>query len=67
MKKSYRNQKEIAKELKKLKLQRKIAFEEIKLIKHEFKEDISINNWITTAIKTITRIGVFNLVRKIVR
>ncbi|WP_299714501.1 hypothetical protein [uncultured Tenacibaculum sp.] len=67
MKKSYRNQKEIAKELKKLKLQRKIAFEEIKLIKHEFKEDVSINNWITTAIKTITRIGVFNLVRKIVR
>ncbi|WP_299837445.1 hypothetical protein [uncultured Tenacibaculum sp.] len=67
MKKSYRNQKEIAKELKKLKLQRKIAFEEIKLIKHEFKEDVSINNWITTTIKTITRIGVFNLVRKIVR
>ena len=67
MKKSYRNQKEIAKELKKLKLQRKIAFEEIKLIMHEFKEDVSINNWITTAIKTITRIGVFNLVRKIVR
>ena len=67
MKKSYRNQKEIAKELKKLKLQRRIAFEEMKLIKHEFKEDISINNWITTAVKTITRIGVFNLVRKIVR
>ncbi|WP_442267206.1 hypothetical protein ACSIGC_05810 [Tenacibaculum sp. ZS6-P6] len=67
MKKSYSNQKEITKELRKLKLQRKIAFEEIKLIKHEFKEDISINNWITTVIKTITRIGIYNLAKKLVR
>ncbi|WP_299674945.1 hypothetical protein [uncultured Tenacibaculum sp.] len=67
MKKSYRNQKEIAKELKKLKLQRKIAFEEIKLIKYEFKENISINNWMTTVVKTITRLGMYNLAKKLVR
>ncbi|SNR14955.1 hypothetical protein [Tenacibaculum jejuense] len=67
MKKSYKNQEEISQELKRLKLKRNIAIEEIKLVKHEFNESLSIHKWIVSAIKTATRIGFYGLARKIIK
>lgn len=67
MKKSYKNSEEITTELKKLKLKREISIEEIKLIKQQFKEDISINNWIQTAVKSLGRLAAYSLAKKIIK
>ena len=52
MKKAYNNSKEITKELKLLKLKRDISLEEIKLVKEQFKEDLSVGNWFQTIFET---------------
>lgn len=67
MKKSYNNRQEILKELKLLKLKRDISFEEIKLIKEQFKDDLSFGNWFQTAIQTFGRLGVYNLAKRILK
>lgn len=67
MKNVYNNHQEISMELKKLRLQRDISIEELKLVKEQFKEDLSIAHWIQSAIRTIGKVGIYNLARKVVK
>lgn len=67
MKKHYKNSQEITTELKKLRLKRDISVEEIKLIKEQLKEDLSIANWIKTLATNIGKLGVYNFAKKIMK
>lgn len=67
MKKFYKNQEEIVVELQKLKLKRDISIEELKIVKQQFKEDISISSWLQTAFRTLGRFGAYNLAKKIIK
>ncbi|GFD95335.1 hypothetical protein KUL156_51270 [Alteromonas sp. KUL156] len=67
MKKTYNNSKEITKELKLLKLKRDISLEEIKLVKEQFKEDLSVGNWFQTIFETVGKFGVYTLARKFLK
>ncbi|AZJ32371.1 hypothetical protein SAMN05444344_2830 [Tenacibaculum mesophilum] len=67
MKKTYNNSKEITKELKLLKLKRDISLEEIKLVKEQFKEDLSVGNWFQTIFEAVGKFGVYTLARKFLK
>ncbi|CAM1368512.1 conserved protein of unknown function [Tenacibaculum soleae] len=67
MKKHYKNSQEITTELKKLRLKRDISVEEIKLIKEQLKEDLSIANWIKTLATNLGKLGVYNFAKKIMK
>lgn len=66
MKKGYENFDDIAKDLKILKLRRNISIEELKLIKEQFKDDLTLSNWVQIALKTIGKVGLFRAVKKII-
>jgi len=66
MKTTYKNLDEVSKELKRLKLKRDISVEEIKLIKHQFKDDLSYANWIKTIASTAGKLGLKKLINKLV-
>jgi len=61
----YNSFEEIRQDLKRLSLQRKIAFEEIKGLRNEVQEDFSTDNWIQTALGAIKKFGILYIVRKI--
>jgi hypothetical protein len=65
MKPTYRNFEEIEADLKRLNLERKIAWEELKLVKNDLKEDLQPYNWIQSVIKTAGKYGAFILVKKL--
>ncbi len=67
MKKHYKNSQEINTELKKLRLKRDISVEEIKLIKEQLKEDLSIANWIKTLATNLGKLGVYNFAKKMMK
>ncbi|MDO6743500.1 hypothetical protein Q4553_02840 [Tenacibaculum soleae] len=67
MKKHYKNSQEITTELKKLRLKRDISVEEIKLIKEQLKEDLSIANWIKTLATNLGKLGVYNFAKKMMK
>lgn len=67
MKKHYKNSQEITTELKKLRLKRDISVEEIKLIKEQLKEDLSIVNWIKTLAANLGKLGVYNFAKKMMK
>ncbi|MDY0780125.1 hypothetical protein [Tenacibaculum sp. IB213877] len=67
MKTIYNNNKEIKEELHRLKLERDISIEELKIIKHQIKDDLSLPNWFQTAVKTAGRYGLYNMVKKIIK
>tara|TARA_R110002049_G_scaffold242357_1_gene416189 strand:+ start:29289 stop:29486 length:198 start_codon:yes stop_codon:yes gene_type:complete len=62
----YENAQEIAKDLEVLKLKRDISIEELKLVKQEFKDDLSIANWLRTVLKTIGKVGLFRVAKKVI-
>ncbi|MDN3667385.1 DUF6327 family protein [Algibacter miyuki] len=66
-KKNYSSLEEINTELHLLSLQRKIHMEELKLTKHQLKEDLSPANWINTALQGIKKYGILMLLRKIIK
>lgn len=57
----------IEKELKILDLERKIAWEEIKAVKEEYKEDFRPYNWIQTGVKLFSKFGAMILFKKIIK
>lgn len=61
----YNNAKEINSDLKVLKLKRDISIEELKLVKEEFKEDLSVSNWVQSALKIFAKLGMYRLARKV--
>lgn len=54
-------------ELTKLKLERQIALEEIKGVKHAFQEDMKPLNWVNTALNVAGKYGVFVILKKLIR
>ena len=62
----YENAQEIARDLEVLKLKRDISIEELKLVKQEFKDDLSIANWLRTVLKTIGKVGLFRVAKKVI-
>jgi hypothetical protein len=62
--KTYTSFEEIDNDLKRYKLERDIAWEELKLIKTEFKEDLQPLNWISTALKLTGKYSFIALIRK---
>lgn len=67
MKSSYKNQEEISTELKTLRLKRDISIEEIKLVRLQFKEDLSIKNWLQTGLKTLGKLSAYSFIKKIIK
>ncbi|WP_452231866.1 DUF6327 family protein [Lacinutrix sp. MEBiC02595] len=65
--KTYNSFKDIDNDLKKLHLERQIAWEELKLVKEEFKEDLNPLNWVRTALKIAGKMGGFMLLKKIIK
>jgi len=65
--KTYNSFKDIDNDLKKLNLERQIAWEELKLVKEEFKEDLQPLNWVSSALKVVGKMGGFMLLKKIIK
>ncbi len=63
----YNNFNEIEFDLKRLKLERQIALEEIKGLKQDVKDDFSPYSWISTVISVVKKYGMLYLIRKVVR
>lgn len=63
----YKNFEEIEFDLKRLKLERQIALEEIKGLKQDIKDDLSPYSWISTVISAVKKYGILYLVRKVIR
>ena len=67
MKPSYTNFKDIETDLKRLVLERQIAWEELKLVKNDIKEDLKPYNWVQSALMLIGKYGVFILIKKFIK
>jgi len=65
--KSYTNFESINLDLKRLKIERQIALEEIKGIKHEIQQDLQPYNWLNTAISVGKKYGFLYLIKKIIK
>ncbi|WP_431135934.1 hypothetical protein [Psychroserpens mesophilus] len=65
--KHYRTFNEIEYDLKRLNLERQIAFEELKGIRSDVKEDLKPLHWLQTVLKYVTKYGSFLLLKKIVK
>ncbi|WP_282054223.1 DUF6327 family protein [Maribacter luteus] len=66
-KRPYNSLKEIKLELQTLNLERKIQLEELKLTKHQIKEDLQPINWIATLFKGVKKYGALLLLKKMLR
>lgn len=65
--KVYTSIEQINQDLKRLKLEREIAWEEMKGLQHEVKEDLSAYNWIGTAFSAVKKYGIIYMIRKMFR
>lgn len=65
--KAYTSFNEIENDLKRLKLERDIAWEELKILKSEFKHDLRPYNWIQTAFKYLGKYGILMFFKKIMK
>jgi hypothetical protein len=66
-KRNYNTLEEINTELHFLNLKRDIHLEELKLTRHQLKEDLSPANWINTMLSGVKKYGVLMLLRKIIK
>ncbi len=57
----------VERDLKILNLERQIAWEEIKAVKEEYKEDFRPYNWIQTGLKVASKYGAMLLLKRIIR
>jgi hypothetical protein len=62
----YRTFEDIDQDLKRLKLEKDIAWEELKLVKNEYKEDLKPMNWVTSAIKLASKYGIAVLLKRLI-
>jgi len=65
--KTYQSFEEIELELKQLDLQRKITYEEIKLLKEDFKQDLQPLQWMQTGAKYAGKFGMMYFIKKLFR
>lgn len=63
----YKNLEEIEFNLKRLKLERQIALEELKGLKQDVQEDLSPYKWVSTALSAVKKFGLLYLVRKVIK
>ena len=63
--KTYKNAASVEDDLKILDLERKIAFEEIKLLKEDYKEDLKPINWLHSALKYASKFAGMMIFKKI--
>ncbi len=63
--KTYKNAASVERDLKILDLERKIAFEEIKLLKEDYKEDLKPINWLNSGLKYASKFLSIMLLKKI--
>ena len=63
--KQYHSFEDIETDLKRLDLERHIAWEEMKLIKSEFQEELKPANWLQTALNIAGKYGFFFLTKRI--
>ncbi len=61
---TYSSFEQIENDLKRLKLERDIAWEELKLVKNEYKEDLKPLNWVSSVIKLTSKYGLVVLLKK---
>lgn len=65
--KTYNSFEEIDYDLKRLKLERQIGFEQLKGVKGEFAESLKPMNWINSLLKIAGKFGIFILLKKLFR
>lgn len=65
--KAYNTFDDIDKDLKRFDLERKIAWEELKLVQGKVEKDLQPINLIVTVFKVIGKVGMFKLLKKIIR
>lgn len=63
----YEDMESLDKDLHILNLERQIAWEEIKSVKEDYKEDLKPLKWIQSALAFASKLGAMLLVRKIVK
>jgi len=63
----YKNFDDIEFNLKRLKLERQIALEELKGLKQDVQEDLSPYNWLSTILSAGKKFGMLYLMRKIIK
>lgn len=63
----YEDNDSIDSDLKVLNLERQIAWEEIKAVKEEYKEDFRPYNWIQTGLKIASKYGLLVMLKKIIK
>lgn len=65
--KHYKTFDEIEFNLKRLSLERQIAFEELKGVKGKIKDDLAPYHWMQTILKYATKFGSYMLLKKIIK
>jgi len=65
--KNYESFTDIESDLKRLNLERKIALEEMKLLKTEFKEDLKPSNWVSTLLNLAGKYGLYMLMKRFLK
>ena len=61
--KQYNNLKEVSHDLKRLSLERQIAWEEMKGLKEDFKESVQPYNWFGPILSSAKQYGILYLIR----
>ena len=56
--KQYRTQEDIKRDLRRLQLEKQIAWEELKVVKSDFKETLQPYTWLQTGFKMASKVGV---------
>lgn len=65
--KTYNNLQEVERELKILNLERQIAWEEIKYVKEEYKNDFKPFNWIQSGLALAGKLGAMVLLKRMIK
>ncbi|WGD35044.1 hypothetical protein [Olleya sp. YS] len=65
--KQYNTQEDIERDIRRLSLEKQIAWEELKIIKEDFRDALQPSHWLQTGFKMFTKLGLMMLVKKIIR
>lgn len=65
--KRYKEFKEVEYDLKRLNLERKIALEELKGLRHDFKDDLTPPDWVEPAAKVAGGYALFALIKRLLK
>lgn len=63
--KNYKSFEDIEYDLKRLNLERQIAFEELKGVKTDLQEDLKPSHWVQTFLNVGVKFGTYKLLKKI--